>query len=138
MSEENKNEILMRTPNAVPVEGSEANINEASVTTSEEKIVESGQEMVSENQIEETNEESLNPLSKEQMVLLQNMKDEIDKMSLDFEEVRKRECFYKEQFSLINRLEDQMQYMKDTIIKANFDFEKSFKEFSNAIIVEIF
>ncbi|RHK30593.1 hypothetical protein DW069_22715 [Bacteroides thetaiotaomicron] len=134
MSEENKNEILMRTPNAVPVEGSEANINEASVTTSEEKIVESGQEMVSENQIEETNEESLNPLSKEQMVLLQNMKDEIDKMSLDFEEVRKRECFYKEQFSLINRLEDQMQYMKDTIIKANFDFEKSFKEFSNAIL----
>ena len=82
MSEENKNEILMRTPNAVPVEGSEANINEASVTTSEEKIVESGQEMVSENQIEETNEESLNPLSKEQMVLLQNMKDEIDNICL--------------------------------------------------------
>ena len=39
MSEENKNEILMRTPNAVPVEGSEANINEASVTTSEEKLL---------------------------------------------------------------------------------------------------
>ena len=37
MSEENKNEILMRTPNAVPVEGSEANINEASVTTSKKK-----------------------------------------------------------------------------------------------------
>ena len=134
MSEENKNEILTHTSNAVPVEGSEENINESSVTASEEKTFESGQEMVSENRMEETNEESLNPLSKEQMDSLQNMKDEIDKMLLDFEEVRKRECFYKEQFSLINRLEDQMQYMKDTIIKANFDFEKSFKDFSNAIL----
>lgn len=134
MSDESKNEILIDTSNAALNVSSVVNMDETSVAALEGKEAESRQETVSEDQIGETCEEVLNPLSKEQMVLLRNLKSEIDNMSLDFENMRKQACFYKEQFTAINHLEEQMQYMKDSIIKANLDFEKSFKEFSNAIL----